>query len=288
MLTSPLRSDSPPRGLQFHSAASVVGGESGPQLVIRIFTELPSNLRSELFEPLPLQVLEQKGDYLRVASHRLAPHPTSMPGATRMRAYEFATCVGVTPVSCAVGDPRSHAISRVVHDRTVKQTGWSGVDLARRFHSDLVRPILAERFPHLPYAAGRVGSGSDVLGFDDDTSQDHDWGLRLNLFVPVDAVNEVDRELERQLPETYEGLPTRFAFTGQTERRHHVDVTSVSEFLDARLGFDPRTDPSVADWLSLTGQAALEVTAGPVFIDTDGALIAARHALAWYPDDVWR
>jgi hypothetical protein len=175
-----------------------------------------------------------------------------------------------------------------VQDRTVKQTGWSGVDLARRYHSDLVRPILAERFPQLPYAAGRVGSGSDVLGFDDDISQDHDWGLRLNLFVPADAVNEVDRELERQLPETYEGLPTRFAFTGQTERRHHVDVTSVSEFLGAHLGFDPRTDPSVGDWLSLTGQAALEVTAGPVFIDTDGALTAARHALAWYPDDVWR
>jgi len=170
----------------------------------------------------------------------------------------------------------------------VKQTGVSGTDLARRYYSDLVRPILAERFARLPYAAGRLGSGSDVLGLDDETSRDHDWGLRMSLFVPADAVSDVDRELERQLPETYEGLPIRFAFTGRTERRHHVDVASVSEFLDAHLGFDPRTDPSVANWLSLTGQAALEVTAGPVFVDTDGGLTAARHALKWYPDDLWR
>jgi hypothetical protein len=180
------------------------------------------------------------------------------------------------------------AIGRVVHDRTVNRTGRSGVDLARRYYTDCVGPILAERFPRLPYASGRVGSGSDVLGFDDDTSQDHDWGLRLSVFVPADTVDEVDRELERQLPETYGGLPTRFAFTGQTQRRHHVDVTSAAEFLDARLGFDPRSDPSVENWLSLTGQAALEVIAGPVFVDTDGALTDARRALTWYPDDIWR
>lgn len=184
--------------------------------------------------------------------------------------------------------PVRTAIRRVVHDRTVDESGWSGADLARRYFSDVVRPILAERFARLPHAAGRLGSGSDVLGFDDETSQDHDWGLRLSLFVPADAVREVDRELERRLPETFEGLPTRFAFTGQTGRRQRVDVASVSGFLDARLGFDPRANPSVADWLSLTGQAALEVTAGPVFVDTDGGLTAARAALRWYPEDVWR
>jgi hypothetical protein len=170
----------------------------------------------------------------------------------------------------------------------VERTDRNGVELARRYCTDLVGPMIAERFPRLPFAVGRVGSGSDVLGFDDDTSRDHDWGLRLSVFVPADAVDEVDRELERQLPETYEGLPTRFAFTGETERRHHVDVTAVSDFLDARLGFDPRADPSVEHWLSLTGQAALEVTAGPVFVDTDGALTDARDALTWYPDDIWR
>lgn len=180
------------------------------------------------------------------------------------------------------------AIGEVVHDMTVKHTGQSGTDLALRYYDGVVRPMLAEQFPRLPHAAGRVGSGSDVLGFDDETSRDHDWGLRLSLFVPPDAVDEVSRALAEDLPETYERLPTRFAFTGETERRHRVEVASVSEFVVARLGFDARGDVTVENWLSLTGQAVLEVTAGPVFADTDGALTAARRALTWYPDDVWR
>ena len=175
-----------------------------------------------------------------------------------------------------------------MHDRTVTEIGQSGSDLARRFFFDLVRPILAERFPGLPHSAGRLGSGSDVLGFDDQVSRDHDWGLRLSLFVPSDAVADVDEELQRLLPNYYLGLPVRFAFTGEAAPRHHVEVSSVPRFLDDRLGFDPRADPTAQDWLSLTGQAALEVVAGPVFADTADELTAARGALAWYPDDVWR
>lgn len=163
-----------------------------------------------------------------------------------------------------------------------------GIALARRYFSDLVAPILEDRFPGLPYAAGRIGSGSDVLGFDDRVSRDHDWGLRLSLFVEADAVAEVDEELERLLPAGYSGFPVRFAFTGETGPRHHVDVSAVSRFLDDRLGFDPVADPSATHWLSLTGQAALEVVAGAVFADTAGELTSARRALAWYPDDVWR
>jgi hypothetical protein len=50
-----------------------------------------------------------------------------------------------------------------------------GGELAREFHADLVGPLLARAMPGLRYAAGRLGSGSDVLGFDDAMSRDHDW-----------------------------------------------------------------------------------------------------------------
>lgn len=167
-------------------------------------------------------------------------------------------------------------------------TGPSGLALSRAFFVDVVEPVLATRFPRLPYAAGRLGSGSDVLGFDDGISRDHDWGLRLSLFVAGDAIAEVDRELERLLPDSFQGHPVRFAFTGQFTARHHVEVASVPGFLDARLGFDPRSDPGLQDWLSLSGQAALEVTAGPIFAETSEELSEARRALVWYPDDLWR
>ena len=42
------------------------------------------------------------------------------------------------------------------------------------------------------------------------------------------------------------------------------------------------------DWLSLTGQSVLEVTAGPVFTDQTRTLAAVRTMLAWYPADVER
>ncbi|MGO4689174.1 DUF4037 domain-containing protein [Glaciibacter sp. 2TAF33] len=45
---------------------------------------------------------------------------------------------------------------------------------------------------------------------------------------------------------------------------------------------------SARDWLSISGQAALEVVAGPIFSETSDELGSARRALEWYPDDVWR
>lgn len=167
-------------------------------------------------------------------------------------------------------------------------SGPTGAELARSYFEDVVEPLLAERFDGLAFAAGRFGSGSDVLGLDDATSRDHDWGLRLSLLVPADAVVAVESELERALPSTFRGLPTRFAFTGETTGRHRVEVSSVSAFVHARLGFDPRAAPAVSDWLSLTGQAVLEVSGGPVFADRSGDLDEVRRALEWYPDDVWR
>src|SRR5215472_13973987 len=88
----------------------------------------------------------------------------------------------------------------------------SGGELSRRFHADVVAPLLAEAMPGLGYAAGRLGSGSDVLGFDDAMSREHDWGCRLTLLVDEphrDAVPQITGLLERGLPEAYRGYPVR-------------------------------------------------------------------------------
>ncbi|WP_431280220.1 DUF4037 domain-containing protein [Leifsonia poae] len=163
-----------------------------------------------------------------------------------------------------------------------------GIELSHAYFDDIVQPILAEALSGTPYSAGRLGGGSDVLGLDDATSRDHDWGLRVNLFVPTESVDAVAAELERRLPSSFRGHPTRFPFTGETDARHHVDVDTVSRFAHSRLGFDPRDGVTVDDWLSLTGQAVLEMVAGPVFADHSGELAAVRARLGWYPDDVWR
>ena len=163
-----------------------------------------------------------------------------------------------------------------------------GAECSRLYYEQLVGPAVDARWPGLPRAAGRLGSGSDVLGLDDAVSQDHDWGLRLNLLVSADIAAHVDAYLEETLPESFEGLPIRFTTTWDAHRRHRVQVQDVASFVHSRTGVDLRDPLSTDDWLMLTGQAVLEVTAGPVFVDTDGALTAARTALGWYPDEVWK
>jgi hypothetical protein len=164
----------------------------------------------------------------------------------------------------------------------------NGIVLSRAYFAEVVEPILSSGFPGLRYAAGRLGAGSDVLGLDDEVSRDHDWGLRLSLFVPHDAVGAVRAELERRLPPAFRDHPIRFAFTGESEPRHHVEVDTAAGFFIERLGFDPRAGMDVRDWLSLSGQAVLEVVAGSMFADLAGEVAAARGVLAWYPEDIWR
>jgi hypothetical protein len=119
-------------------------------------------------------------------------------------------------------------------------------------------------------------------------SRDHDWGLRLQLFVPDADRPRVLSMLEQEAPTRFRGLPVRFGFSADPVERLRVDVTSVSAFAQQQLGFDPRGDSALlVDWLSLTGQSALEVVSGAVFEDQAGELTRLREALAWYPDELW-
>ncbi|MEO7448084.1 MAG: DUF4037 domain-containing protein [Humibacillus sp.] len=163
----------------------------------------------------------------------------------------------------------------------------TGTDLSRHYFEQVVRPIVEERWPGMPYAAARLGSGSDVVGLDDTMSTDHDWGLRLNLLVPTTEVAGVDAHLEEALPESFEGHAVRFATTWERAVRHRVQVETAGTFALSRLGVDATTHLTVEDWLSITGQAVLEVTAGEVFIDGAGELTGIRRRLEWYPDGLW-
>ena len=58
-----------------------------------------------------------------------------------------------------------------------------GIELSRRFYAEVVSPWLAREFPGLSHAAALIGYGSELLGFDDAMSQDHNWGPRLQLYV---------------------------------------------------------------------------------------------------------
>ncbi|MFZ2501740.1 MAG: DUF4037 domain-containing protein [Nocardioides sp.] len=164
----------------------------------------------------------------------------------------------------------------------------NGIGLARSYWVQIVRPLLDLELPSVPRIAARIGSGSDVLGLDDEMSRDHDWGLRLQLLVPSTQRSRVEDVLTQRLPAEFAGHPTRLQFTGQDSASLTVEVATLGSLIDSRLGFDPRVGGSALDWLSLTGQAVLEFTSGEVFEDSEGQLGTLRSALTWYPEDVWR
>lgn len=171
----------------------------------------------------------------------------------------------------------------------VSVTGSS--DLAHDFFQSAARPIIDRVLSEVGYLAGRLGSGSDVLGFDDDRSRDHDFGCRLTVLVDEQhgaLLDTLDAALDADLPDEVDGWPTRFATSWDGRVRHKVDLHTVHDFVESRLGFDLRDPLQPAGWLCLTGQSVLEVTGGRVFHDTTESYGQVARALDWYPDDLWR
>jgi len=167
-----------------------------------------------------------------------------------------------------------------------------GLQLAREFCAAVVRPLLEEHFPQVPYAAALLGPGSEVVGFDSQRSVDHDWGPRVLVFLTDSEAGQaeaVTAMLARRLPESFRGYPVAFPVTREPggTARHRVEVTGLGAWLAGRLGFDPRHEVTLLDWLATPAQRLAEFTAGDVFHDGPGELTRARARLAWYPHDVW-
>jgi hypothetical protein len=157
-----------------------------------------------------------------------------------------------------------------------------GIELSRAFYAEVVAPLVSG----VRHSAALIGPGSEVLAFDTGRSADHDWGPRVLLFVEPGGVAEVQARVVDGLPDRFRGLATVFAYHGVV--RPGVEVADVGSWLSGRLGFDPRRGVSLLDWLSVPWQSLAEVTLGEVFHDGLGELEAARAALRWYPEDVWR
>jgi len=141
-----------------------------------------------------------------------------------------------------------------------------------------VAPALAAEFPRLPHAAGLIGRGSEVLGYDDSMSTDHTWSARVTVFVPSEVLVEQGESLQAQLtariPDHFDGLPAQ------------VNVTTVQLYFLDQLGLDVSVAWDAYDWVSLPEQRLCAMTAGAVFHD-ELDLEEVRLRLAYYPRDVW-
>ena len=118
-----------------------------------------------------------------------------------------------------------------------------GLDLSEQYFAQCVRPAIDRAFPGLAYAAGLLGDGSEVLGFDTEMSTDHNWGPRVQVFLPggPDAAlaGQLDRRLRELLPAEFLGFPTWMGDRGGDRGSRGVAVWNAGQFLRAELGVDP-------------------------------------------------
>jgi len=158
-----------------------------------------------------------------------------------------------------------------------------GLELARTFYRDVLAGIVGE----IPHTAALLGEGSDVLGFDTARSTDHAWGPRAQIFVAADALENVRARIDARLPGTFRGWPVRY-FRWQTGRvEHHVEVTTLHDWLRNHFGLNPRPSMTTDAWLATPQQLLLEATGGRVFRDDSGELTNIREMLSWYPENAW-
>ena len=81
-----------------------------------------------------------------------------------------------------------------------------GLELARGLWEEYGRPTM-EHLPGMEQAAvGLCGAGSDCLGYDDDTSHDHDWGPGFMVYLPEAA----ERQYGFALSKAYDSLPAEY------------------------------------------------------------------------------
>ncbi|MEL6404699.1 MAG: DUF4037 domain-containing protein [Chloroflexota bacterium] len=179
----------------------------------------------------------------------------------------------------------------------------SGLDLSDAFYTQVVKPIIDQHDPDLHYAAARIGAGSEVLGFDDAMSRDHDWGPFITIFLDEEEAHLADAlqdTLRYALPHQFMGYSTNFitapedpsvsvmAITTHGTVNHRVTSTTVEAYVSAYLGWDSKTELTPADWLSFPSHKLRSVISGRVFHDGIGHLTHTRATLGWYPEDVWR
>jgi hypothetical protein len=163
-----------------------------------------------------------------------------------------------------------------------------GLELSRQYFNEIGLPMLRQRFgPYLDrMAAGLVGPGSECWGFDDEISQDHDWGPGFCLWLNQSYLQTIGAELVRayqELPGEFMGHSARIPLPGEEGR---VGPIGTEAFYQRYTGLSqpPRT---LQEWARIPVANLALVTNGQVFHDPLGRFTSWREILATeFPEDL--
>jgi len=176
-----------------------------------------------------------------------------------------------------------------------------GLRLSEMYYRQIIEPILRSKLRNLKYSAGLIGSGSEVLGYDTPQSRDHNWGLRLFLFLTEEDLRtkskQLDEVLRQNLPKSFLGYPTSFGRPDEIGVRvpkqsnsgeidHYVMFFTIRSFFKDYLDLNPYQEIGVSTWLTLPQQKLLSLIKGRMFRD-DLGIRQILMKFEYYPRDVW-
>ncbi|MDF7665409.1 DUF4037 domain-containing protein [Bifidobacterium sp. ESL0745] len=168
----------------------------------------------------------------------------------------------------------------------------SGLKLARAYWEQCGKPMIAEKYPEYQgrVAAGLVGHGSECYGFDDQYSQDHDFGPGFCLWLTDEDYAAIGEKLQAD----YEALPQEFMGFGPRESTaraqggsRRTGVFRIGDFFAGITGYPAApSDDKPHEWLLLDEPTLAAATNGEIFADPLGAVSKTRQGFKMMPDNV--
>ena len=159
-----------------------------------------------------------------------------------------------------------------------------GLELSKQYYDQVIRRFIHEAFPEYEnrIAAGLVGEGSECLGFDDEISRDHDWGVRICLWLCKADYEAAGKRIQAAL----EGLPDTFAGGPVLWMPGRSDVMETDAFFKKYLNV-PRLPMTIGEWLAVPPHHLAAASCGQVFADPYGAFSETWEELRQgYPEDI--
>ena len=165
-----------------------------------------------------------------------------------------------------------------------------GMKLSKDFYEKYGRQMIEDKFPEYAgrIAVGKVGSGSECFGFDDDLSRDHDFGPGFSMWLTDEDYEKISEALSKEydkiLEEYISGKENiRSAYRNKKAEKRN-GVRKISDFYLEHTGY-PEGPLSERDYLSAEETGLAAAVNGEVFRDDLGEFTAIRNRLKMhYPE----
>ena len=163
-----------------------------------------------------------------------------------------------------------------------------GLELSKRYFYDIVLPEFEKNLKDiLPLCAfGLVGEGSECYGYDDELSQDHDFGPSVCIWLRKDDYLKYEdrvNEVLKNLPKTYLGFQELKESEWGYNRR---GLLNIEDFYFKFIG-SANPPKTINDWQKIPETALATVTNGEVFLDNLREFTKIREQLLnYYPEPI--